>query len=81
LFPNETAAFFVPFPSAVKRTMKKQNNAEIVRQQNHFDVAIGYYELGMFDESHAELKQNRAMHCRSICSGACSTPHDFLQPK
>jgi hypothetical protein len=45
------------FPSAVKRTIKTQNNAEVDRQQNHFNVAIGYYELGMFDESQAELNK------------------------
>jgi len=37
--------------------MKTQNNAEVDRQQNHFNVAIGYYELGMFDESQAELNK------------------------
>ena len=37
--------------------MKTQNNADVDRQQNHFNVAIGYYELGMFDESQAELNK------------------------
>ena len=52
--------FFVPFPSAVKRTMKNKNDVEISSQQNqenYLNAAIGFYELSMVDESEAELNK------------------------
>jgi hypothetical protein len=55
-----TAAFFVPFPSAVKRTMKNKNDVEISWQHNQesfFNAAVGFYELEMLDESEAELNK------------------------
>jgi hypothetical protein len=56
----ETAAFFVPFPSALKRTMKKQNDVELSwqeTQQKYFNTAVGYYELGLIEEAEAELNK------------------------
>ena len=60
LFPDEQRLFVVPFPSAVKRTMKNKNDVEISWQQNeqnYLNVAIGFYELSMLDEAEAELRK------------------------
>ena len=40
--------------------MKNKNDVEILWQQkyaNHFNVAVGYYELQMLDEAEAELNK------------------------
>jgi hypothetical protein len=51
------AAFLSHFPSALKRTMKTETDFEKCCQQKYFNAAVGYYELGMFDESQAELNK------------------------
>jgi hypothetical protein len=54
--------FFVLFPSAQtkRRTMKSENDVEILWQQDHenfLNAAIGFYELSMLDEAGAELSK------------------------
>jgi hypothetical protein len=37
--------------------MKTETDFEKCCQQKYFNAAVGYYELGMFDESQAELNK------------------------
>ena len=58
MFPSvKRRLFFVPFSSAVKRTMKNKNDVEISWQQKYFNAADGYYELGMLDQAEIELSK------------------------
>src|SRR5205823_1378181 len=82
--------FFVPFPSAVKRTMKNKNDVEISWQQNeenYLNAAIGFYELSMLDEAEMEFSKigyfipdflviNRT--CACDCSGSLVSRFDVV---
>src|SRR5438876_9625810 len=55
-----SSGFFRPISNAQKRTMKKQKDIETPwesEQGKHFNAAVGYYELGMLDNSEAQLNE------------------------
>ena len=60
--------------------MKNENDVEIYWQEqaNHVNAAIGYYEMGMVNETELGAKQNRPIYCCGRHPRTRFTPQHLL---